>query len=185
MKKGFLKDYVLDPEGPGGYRYVGSYYSCTISNRNRKKNGILQIMGGMAELLFILLAVSIHCLGNFKISVVIPTECILICIVLYLAGSYAYMKSPDKMEKGTYEKAFLRTVQSVAVGLVLNVFALIAQGIVIVRNISELEGCGDYLLLGMLALLAVCNTAVLRYHRGLYKQAGIISVEEDVTGDRD
>ena len=177
MKKGFLKDYVLDPDNPGGYRYVGSYYSCTVSDKNRRKYGILQMIGGIIEILFILLAVSIRCLGNFKISVVIPAECMLICIVLYMTGSYAYMTSLDRMEKGTYEKAFLRTVQSVAVGTVLNAFSLVAQIVVIVKNISSLEGYGDYLLLGMLALLVVCNLAVLKYHRGLYKQAGPVAVE--------
>lgn len=185
MKKGFLKDYVLDPDNPGGYRYVGSYYFCTVSDKSRKKNGILQLIGGIIEILFVLLAVSIHCLGNFKIAVVIPVECILICIVLYMSGSYAYMNSPDKMEKSTYEKAFLRTVQSVAVGTVLNTFALIAQVVVIVKNFSGLEGYGDYILLGMLAILLVCNLAALKYHRGLYQQAGPISIEEDVAGDRD
>ena len=185
MKKCFLRDYVLDPDNPGGYRYVGSYYFCTVSDKNRRKNGILQLIGGILELLFGLVAVSIHCLGNFKIAVVIPVECILICIVLYMTGSYSYMTSPDKMEKSTYEKAFLRTVQSTAVGLVLNAFALVAQVVVIIRNISSLEGYGDYILLGMLAILFVCNLATLKYHRGLYKQAGIISVEEDVAGDRD
>lgn len=185
MKKGFLKDYVLDPENPGGYRYVGSYYFCTVSDKNRKKNGILQLVGSVMELLFVLWMVSINCLGNFKIPVVIPVECILICVVLYMTGSYAYMNCPDKMEKGTYEKAFLRTVQTVAVGLVLNGFALVAQGVVIIRNLSSLEGFGDYILLGMQAILFVCNLAVLKYHRGLYKQAGLISVEEDVAGDRD
>jgi hypothetical protein len=185
MKKGVLKDYVLDPENPGGYRYVGSYYFCTVLDRNRKKNGILQLIGGLLELFFILLAVSINCLGNFKISVVIPVECILICVVLYMTGSYAYMTSPDKMEKSIYEKAFVRTVQTVAVGLVLNGFAMIAQLVVVIRNFDSLEGYGDYILLGMLAILFVCNLATLKYHRGLYKQAGPISVEEDVTGDRD
>ncbi|MBQ8823558.1 MAG: hypothetical protein IJZ82_13020 [Lachnospiraceae bacterium] len=139
MKKGFLKDYVLDPDKPGGYRYIGSYYSCTVSDKNRRKHGILQMMGSALEMLFVLLAVSIRCLGNFKISVVIPMECMLICIVLYMTGSYAYMKSSRRMEKGTYEKAFLRTVQSVAVGLVLNVFSLIAQIVVIIRNADVLE----------------------------------------------
>lgn len=177
MKKGFLKDYVLDADSVSGYRYVGSYYSCTVSDKDRRKHGILQIIGSALELLLVLLAVSIRCLGNFKISVVIPTECMLICIVLYMTGSYAYMKSTDKMEKGIYEKAFLRTVQSVAVGLVLNVFSLIAQLVVVIRNADTLEGYGDYLLLGMLALLAVCNLAALKYHRGLYKQAGPILVE--------
>lgn len=177
MKKGFLKDYVLDADSSNGYRYVGSYYSCTVSDKNRRKHGILQIIGSAFEMLFILLAVSVHCLGNFKVSVVIPTECMLICIVLYMTGSYAYLKSPGKMEKGIYEKAFLRTVQTTAVGLVLNVFSLVAQLVVIVQNMEELEGYGDYLLLGMLALLAVCNFAALKYHRGLYRQAGPLTVE--------
>ena len=121
MKKGFLKDYVLDAGSSSGYRYIGAYYSCKISDRNRRKGGILQLAGGVLEMLFLLLAVSIRCLGNFKISVVIPAEGMLLCIVLYLTGSYAYMKSPDKMEKDTYEKAFLRTVQVVAAGLFLNI----------------------------------------------------------------
>lgn len=180
MKKGFLKDYVLDPDSPGGYRYVGSYYSCSISGETRKKKGLLQIIGSVIEMLFILLTVSINCLGNFKVSVVIPAECILICAVLYLTGSYTYMTAPDKMEKGTYEKAFLKTVQTAAIGTVLNVFSLIAQIVVIIRNFSSLEGYGDFLLLGMLALLAVCNLAVLKYQRGLYGQAGPISVEAEV-----
>lgn len=185
MKKGFLKDYVLDPDRPGGYRYVGTYYSCRIPDKTRRKHGILQIIGSIAEMLFVLLAVSIHCLGNFKISVVIPVECMLICIVLYLTGSYNYMMSPDRMEKGTYEKAFLRTVQSVAVGLVLNVFSFIAQTVVVIKNMSVLEGYGDYLLLGMLAVLIVCNFAVLKYQRGLYKQAGPVSVEAEIGGNPD
>ena len=185
MKKGFLKDYVLDPDNPGGYRYVGSYYTCDISMEDRRKNGIRQLIGGFLELGFVLLMVSIHCVGNFKISVVIPAECMLICIVLYMTGSYAYMTSPDKMEKSTYEKAFLRTVQSVAVGLFLNGFAFLAQSVVIVRNLDKLEGFGDYLLLSMLAILFLCNLGTLKYHRGLYRQAGLLSVEEDVAGDRD
>lgn len=177
MKKGFLKDYVLDAGSSSGYRYVGAYYSCTVSDKNRRKGGILQLAGGALEMLLILLAVSIHCLGNFKISVVIPAECMLLCIVLYLTGSYAYMKSPDKMEKDTYEKAFSRTVQTVAVGLFLNVFSLIAQMVVIIRNRAVLEGSGDYLLLGMLLVLAVGNLAALNYHRRLYRTAGPITVD--------
>ena len=185
MKKGFLKDYVLDSDNPGGYRYVGSYYLCTVSDKVRKKSGILQLVGGLLELFFVLGAVSVRCLGNFKIPVVIPAECILICIVLYMTGTYAYMKSPDKMEKSIYEKAFLRTVQTVAVALFLNGFAAAAQLVVIIRNISNMEGYGDYILLGMLAILFVCNLVVLKYHRGLYRQAGLISVEEDVAGNCD
>lgn len=168
MKKGQLKDYVLDPDSKGGYRYTGEYYTIGVPEHERRRNGTLQLLGGVLELMLLLLALSVPCEGNVNVFVVIPAEFMLLCSALYISGSYAYRKCADRMEKRVYEKAILWTVQSVAVALALNAFSLLAQLVLLLRGSQEV--CGDAILLGMLAVLFVCNFAALQYHRGLYGQ---------------
>ena len=170
MKKGYIKDYVPDKDSERGVRYVGEYYITDIPDDKRRRDGWLQIVGAFVEIILILIAVSLNCMGNYKVNIVIPMEITLFCILYYITGSYAYLKCDKRMEKLTYEKAFMRTVQSVTIAIIFNVFSLIGETVLIIQNFKSMEGYGDCTFLIMILLVLVMNIAAFNRHRKLASQ---------------
>lgn len=170
MKKGYMKDYVPDKDSERGVRYVGEYYVTDIPDDKRRRDGLLQIVGAFVEIILILIAVSLNCIGNYKVYIVIPMEITLFCILYYISGSYSYFKCDKRMEKLTYEKAFMRTVQSVTIAMIFNVFSLIGEAVLIIQNFKAMEGYGDYTFLIMILLVLVINISAFNWHRKLASQ---------------
>lgn len=170
MKKGYIKDYVPDKDSERGVRYVGEYFITDIPDAKRRKDGLLQLVGAIVEMILILVAVSLNCIGNYKVYIVIPMEITLFCILYYITGSYAYFKCSNRMEKLTYEKAFLRTVQSVTIAMIFNVFSLIGEAVLIIQNFKSMKGYGDYTFLIMIVLVLVINIYAFNWHRKLASQ---------------
>ena len=79
MNKKYVKDYVADETVYGGYRYTGIYYVDSINDDQRKKLGMTHLLIGVLQMILVLLAASINCIGNRTIYVVIPMECTLVC----------------------------------------------------------------------------------------------------------
>ncbi len=178
MKKEYIKDYVPDKDSDRGVRYVGEYYVTDIPDDKRRKDGLLQIVGAVVEIILILIAVSLNCVGNYKVYIVIPMEITLFCILYYITGAYAYLKCDKRMEKLTYEKAFMRTVQSVTIAIIFNVFSLIGEAVLIIQNFKSLEGYGDYTFLIMIVLVLVINFFAFNRHRKLASQVRQEQTEE-------
>ncbi len=170
MKKEHLKDYVPDESCERGVRYVGEYYVTEIPAEQRRKSGLLQIIGALIEIVLVLIAVSLNCMGNYKIYIVIPMEITLFCILYYITGSYAYLKCENRMEKLTYEKAFMKTVQSVTIALIFNIFSLVGEAVLIIQNFRSMKGYGDYTFLIMMLIILIINITAFNWHRKLAKQ---------------
>lgn len=179
MKKGYIKDYVPDESSEKGVRYVGKYYITDISAEQRRKGGLLQIIGALIEIILVLTAVSLNCMGNYKVYIVIPMEITLFCILYYITGSYAYLKCDSRMEKLTYEKAFMKTVQSVTIAVIFNIFSLIGEAALIIQNYHNMQGYGDYTFLVMMLIILVINIAAFNRHRKLASQ-----VRQEQTADK-
>lgn len=179
MKKGYIKDYVPDENSERGVRYVGEYYIIDITKEQRRKSGMIQLVGAVVEMILILIAVSLNCMGNYKVYIVIPMEITLFCILYYMTGSYAYLKSENRMEKLTYEKAFMKTVQSVTIAMIFNVFSLVGEAALIIQNFRSMEGYGDYTFIIMIMIVLVMNIAAFNWHRKLATQ-----VRQEQTADK-
>lgn len=171
MKKGYIKDYVPDENSERGVRYVGEYYITDITKEQRRKSGMIQLVGALIEIALVLIAVSLNCMGNYKIYIVIPMEITLFCILYYVTGSYAFLKCDNRMEKLTYEKAFMKTVQSVTIAMIFNVFSLVGEAILIIQNFHNMQGYGDYTFFIMMLIILVINIAAFNWHRKLAAQA--------------
>ncbi len=170
MKKNNLKNYEVDKNSHRGVRYVGVYYTSDMSTEERRKSGILGMIAGLAEILLIIMAAAVNCIGTRTIYVIIPLECILFCALYYVIGAYIFFRSADKMEQKAYEKSVENPVQITLVAVILNIVSCIGQIILIVRKAASFAGYGDYVLLAMLLLLLMLHLAMHKYQQKLYSR---------------
>ena len=162
MKKKYVKDYVATPKGD--LEYHGKYYCSQITQEERKKEGIVQIIYGVVCLLLILGALCIPCKGNETVYVVIPLEITLVCLGGYLTGSFAFLKSGGRMEEKDYDKAYQGPIQALTVSILLYVFSFGGQVIGILMN-SVAEGNGDLYFACILFFVLVMSCVVWNRQR--------------------
>ena len=167
MKKKYVKDYIADKTAEGGYRYTGVYYMDQLEADIRKKNGLIHLIIGALQIVFILLAASINCMGNRTIYVVIPLECTLLCSLNLCLGAYTFLKTNNRMELKDYEGSYLKMVQSVTIAFFLNVGSIIGQIVVLVKGIYEYGLLNEVLLLLVLIFMAAVNVAEWMWQRKL------------------
>lgn len=167
MKRKYVKDYVADETVKGGYRYTGVYYTDNLADDIRKKNGLLHLIVGILQIVFVLFAASINCMGNRTIYVVIPMECTLFCALNLCLGAYTFLKTNNRMEIHQYEGSYLKMVQSVAVAFFLNVGSVIGQIVVLIKGTYEYGVLNEILLLGALILMGAVNAMEWMWHRKL------------------
>lgn len=157
MKKKYVKDYVADETVEGGYRYTGIYYTDNISDNQRKKLGVSHLLIGVLQVVLVLLATSINCIGNRTIYVVIPMECTLFCALNLCLGAYTFLKSSNRMELRQYEGSYQRMVQSVTIAFFLNIGSVIGQIYIIAKGMQYNGMVSEYLLLVAILLMTVIN----------------------------
>ena len=131
MKRRYLKDYIRDENE--GFRYTGRFYCSAISDDERKKHSFTGIVAGVTGILLVLAAISVNCLGNRTLYVVLPLEFTLLCYGYYLAGIITFFKAPNRMELRIYGGAYLRTIQSLTIAILLQFFSLVGELFLIVR----------------------------------------------------
>lgn len=165
MKKKYVKDYVADETIEGGYRYTGNYYIDNISDDQRKKLGVSHLLIGVLQVIVVLLAASINCLGNRTIYVVIPMECTLFCALNLCLGAYTFLKSSNRMELRQYEGSYQKMVQSVTVAFFLNIGSAIGQIYIIVKGMHYAGMVYEYLLLAAILLMTVINGVEWKWQR--------------------
>lgn len=167
MKKKYVKDYVADETIEGGYRYTGVYYIDNLAEDIRKKNALIHLIIGVLQIVFILLAASINCIGNRTIYVVIPMECTLFCALNLCLGAYTFLKTSNRMELHQYEGSYMRMTQASAVAFFLNVGSIIGQIVVLAKGSYEFGALNEALLLLALILMGVVNAMEWMWHRKL------------------
>lgn len=165
MKKKYVKDYVADKTVEGGYRYTGTYYTDNLDADIRKKNGLIHLIVGVLQIIFIIFAASINCVGNRTIYVVIPMEITLFCALNLCLGAYTFLKTSNRMELHQYEGSYLKMVQSVTVAFFLNIGSIIGQIVVLTRGTFEFGVLNEVLLLGALILMCVINAMEWMWQR--------------------
>ena len=72
---------------------MGEYYIDKNEPELRKKISFINILIGVLELIVAFIALSLNCIGNRTIYVVIPLEIMMICAFMYIMGAYAYLKT--------------------------------------------------------------------------------------------
>ena len=152
MKKKYVKDYV--PTEKGDLEYHGKYYLSKISETERKKVSLIQIIYGITSLVLILAALCIPCNGNQTIYVVIPVEITLICLVYYISGSLALRKEGERLEQKDYDKSYQGPIQALTVSIILYIFSLGGQVIGIMMEVSK-RSSGDIYFCMILILVLV------------------------------
>lgn len=175
MKKKYVKDYVADKTVEGGYRYTGIYYTDNLDADIRKKNGLIHLIVGVLQIIFIIFAASINCVGNRTIYVVIPMEITLFCALNLCLGAYTFLKSSNRMELHQYEGSYLKMVQSVTVAFFLNIGSIIGQIVVLTRGIFEFGVLNEVLLLAALIIMGVVNAMEWMWQR---KIISLVSLEK-------
>lgn len=170
MKKNNIKNYTLDASAQNGIRYVGQYYVTDIPDKQRRKGGICQLAAGLAELLLIMLAISVNGIGCHTVYIIIPLELILFCSLYYLIGSYTYMRSSDRMEQKVYDKAYSNPVQIVTVAIVLNLISLAGQTILVIRNVQEFTDNRDYVFLAIILVLFMLHIWMWKHQKSLFER---------------
>lgn len=135
MKKKYVKDYV--PTEKGDLQYRGKYYLSQMKEEERKKTGLIQILYGISCFVLILIALCIPCNGNQTIYIVIPLEVTLVCLWLYLSGSFALMKAEDRMEQKDYDKIYQGPIQALTIAIIFYIFSLGGQIIGILMETSK------------------------------------------------
>lgn len=178
MKRNNLKNYEVDKNSHRGVRYVGAYYTSDMSATERRKSGSLGMIAGIIEMLLIIVATAINCMGNRTVYVIIPLECILFCALYYVVGAYTFFRSADKMEQKAYEKAVENPVQITLVAVILNIVSFIGQVILIIRKAAVFTGYGDYFLLGMILVILALHIVMYRTQKKLYGRTHLIRKEE-------
>ncbi len=164
MKRRYLKDYIRDDSG--GFRYTGRFYCTAISDEERRRKGFMGIAGGMLGIVLILAAISVNCLGNRTLYVVLPLEFSLLCYGYYLSGVITFFKAANRMELRIYEGAYLRTIQSLTIALLLQLFSLMGELFLIVRYKGS-TGEGEFFLLFWILLILGLGLILWRRQRKL------------------
>ena len=178
MKKNNLKNYEVDKNSHRGVRYVGVYYTSDMSTEDRRKRGLFGMIAGIVEMLLIIMATAINCMGNRTVYVIIPLECILFCALYYVIGAYTFFRSADKMEQKAYEKAVENPVQITLVAVILNIVSCIGQVILIIRKAAVFTGYGDYVLFVMLLMILVLHIVMYKNQRKLYNRTHLVKQDK-------
>ncbi len=181
MKKNNIKNYTLDDKAHNGVRYVGQYYVTDIPVKERRKGGTYALVAGILEMLLIILAISVNCVGVHKIYIVIPLELILFCSLYYVMGAYTYMRSGDRIEQRIYDRAYSNPVQIVTVAAVLNLISFIGQTVLVVRQAGEAEGYSDYVFLVIIFVLMILHVLMWKHQRVLFSKVRL----EEKTEEKD
>ena len=162
MKKKYVKDYV--PTEKGDLRYQGKYYHSGLTEEERKKISIIQILYGISCFVLILLALCIPCNGNQTIYIVIPVEITLVCLVYYILGSLALRKTGERMEQKDYDKAYQGPIQMLTISVILYIFSLSGQIIGILMNVPK-RSKGDIYFTMILFFVVVLSVVVWNRQR--------------------
>ena len=157
MRRKHVRDYVVDETVEGGYRYVGEYYIDKTEPELRKKIGWLNILIGCLELVLAFVALSLNCIGNRTIYVVIPLEIMMICSFVYILGAYAYQKTNGRMEKRHYEDSVQRMVHMSMIAFLMNLCSIIGQIYIVFKGYYFSEIYLEYILLVILIILGIVN----------------------------
>ena len=164
LKKKYVKDYV--PTEKGDLRYQGKYYHSGLTEEERKKISIIQILYGISCFVLILLALCIPCNGNQTIYIVIPVEITLVCLVYYILGSLALRKTGERMEQKDYDKAYQGPIQMLTISVILYIFSLSGQIIGILMNVPK-RSKGDIYFTMILLFVLVASCVVWNRRRKL------------------
>lgn len=164
MKKRYLKDYTRDENG--SLSYTGKFYRSTISDADRKKQSLMGGAGGVLGIVIPLFALSLNCFGTVSIQVILPLEFTLLCYGYYLSGIAVFSKAGNRMELRTYEGAFLRTVQSVTLAMILQIVSLLGEGWIILTTGGG-TGREEFYLLISIALALALSMFLWKKHRRL------------------
>ena len=162
LKKKYVKDYV--PTEKGDLRYQGKYYHSGLTEEERKKISIIQILYGISCFVLILLALCIPCNGNQTIYIVIPVEITLVCLVYYILGSLALRKTGERMEQKDYDKAYQGPIQMLTISVILYIFSLSGQIIGILMNVPKRSN-GDIYFTMILFFVLVLSVVVWNRQR--------------------
>ena len=162
LKKKYVKDYV--PTEKGDLRYQGKYYHSGLTEEERKKISIIQILYGISCFVLILLALCIPCNGNQTIYIVIPVEITLVCLVYYILGSLALRKTGERMEQKDYDKAYQGPIQMLTISVILYIFSLSGQVIGILMDASKRSN-GDIYFTMILFFVVVLSVVVWNRQR--------------------
>jgi len=162
LKKKYVKDYV--PTEKGDLRYQGKYYHSGLTEEERKKISIIQILYGISCFVLILLALCIPCNGNQTIYIVIPVEITLVCLVYYILGSLALRKTGERMEQKDYDKAYQGHIQMLTISVILYIFSLSGQIIGILMEASK-RSSGDIYFTMILFFVLVMSCVVWNRQR--------------------
>ena len=162
LKKKYVKDYV--PTEKGDLRYQGKYYHSGLTEEERKKISIIQILYGISCFVLILLALCIPCNGNQTIYIVIPVEITLVCLVYYILGSLALRKTGERMEQKDYDKAYQGPIQMLTISVILYIFSLSGQIIGILMNVPK-RSKGDIYFTMILFVVVVLSVVVWNRQR--------------------
>lgn len=162
MKKKYVKDYVSTEKGNLSYR--GKYYHSEISDEERKKASVIQILYGISCFILVLLALCIPCNGNRTIYIVIPVEITLICLAYYILGSLALGKTEGRMEQKDYDKAYQEPIQMLTISIILYIFSLGGQIIGIFMETSK-RSQGDIYFTMILFFVLVLSVVVWNHQR--------------------
>ena len=162
LKKKYVKDYV--PTEKGDLRYQGKYYHSGLTEEERKKISIIQILYGISCFVLILLALCIPCNGNQTIYIVIPVEITLVCLVYYILGSLALRKTGERMEQKDYDKAYQGPIQMLTISVILYIFSLGGQMIGILMEASK-RSSGDIYFTMILFFVVVLSVVVWNRQR--------------------
>ena len=162
LKKKYVKDYV--PTEKGDLRYQGKYYHSGLTEEERKKISIIQILYGISCFVLILLALCIPCNGNQTIYIVIPVEITLVCLVYYILGSLALRKTGERMEQKDYDKAYQGPIQMLTISVILYIFSLSGQLIGILMNVPK-RSKGDIYFTMILFFVVVLSVVVWNRQR--------------------
>ncbi len=176
MKKKYVKDYV--PTEKGDLRYCGKYYLSQIKEEERKKTGLIQIIYGISWLVLVLIGLCIPCNGNQTVYIVIPLELTLICLWVYLSGSFAFMKTEGRMERKDYDKAYQDPIQALTVAIIFEILSLGGQVIGILMEASKRSN-GDIYFAMILFLVLVMSCVVWNRQR---KIMHFVTEEKSVSG---
>ena len=162
LKKKYVKDYV--PTEKGDLRYQGKYYHSGLTEEERKKISIIQILYGISCFVLILLALCIPCNGNQTIYIVIPVEITLLCLAYYILGSLALRKTGERMEQKDYDKAYQGPIQMLTISVILYIFSLSGQIIGILMNVPK-RSKGDIYFTMILFFVVVLSVVVWNRQR--------------------
>lgn len=164
LKKKYVKDYVSTEKGD--LKYQGKYYLSKMTEEERRKESMIQMLYGISSLILVLSALCIPCNGNQTIYVVIPVEITLVCLVYYISGSFALRKAGERLEQKDYDKAYQGPIQALTIAIFFYVFSIGGQVIGILMKATK-RSSGDIYFCMILIFVLVMSCVVWNRQRKL------------------